>query len=527
MSVKKMMVLFTVFVVILLPTMSVYAGSDDLFCEAYAQDEEVDIYVKGKLNEENLSCKVSNKTADILSSGNLADAGVAVRTTILVDISTSVPYEMRETLKRFIATLIEQLGGGEQYRLIVFGEEVVVLQDFTTDRYDLASANDKIEFNGQQSKIYDAVYNTIPDTSPIDGNPCYYRTIVLTDGIDDTASGITKEELYIRLQSDAYPVDVVSVSVLEKTEPEKELAALTRMSGGRNFNLHQNTNLKVLSQAESVSDVYWVRAKLPSEVLDGSTRQFDLSDGTISVQFDYKVPMCEMPETTETLEQTTLSTTEASENTSILEDGAVGDKCEKEQEAEKSQLPLSNIFGKYTVAVYILFGVIVLVLVIILVITGKKRKDKQVKYQIPAEIADNDYDKTELVDVESESVGASDVGIRLRNVVDPDQIWELSLKQSITIGRDRNAEVSINEKSISRYQCKIYLKGSNEILAENLSESNITQLNGKELTSAHLLTESDRLKFGRITLIVDSIYGMNAKESDRDSINKMTKFANV
>ena len=63
--------------------------------------------------------------------------------------------------------------------------------------------------------------------------PCYYRTIVITDGIDDTAGGVTKEELYLRLRDDTYPIDVVAVSKTKQGEPEKELAALTRMSRGR------------------------------------------------------------------------------------------------------------------------------------------------------------------------------------------------------------------------------------------------------------------------------------------------------
>ena len=128
---------------------------------------------------------------------------------------------MREKIMALIELLIAGISKNEQYRLVAFGEQLSVLQDFTSDRYDLAVAAEKMEFTGMQSKIYDAVYNTIPKIQPIDGNPCYYRTILITDGIDDTASGITKEELYLRLQAEHYPVDVIAVSAAKQAEPTK------------------------------------------------------------------------------------------------------------------------------------------------------------------------------------------------------------------------------------------------------------------------------------------------------------------
>jgi len=78
-----------------------------------------------------------------------------------------------------------------------------------------------------------------PTTPP---KPYFYRTVVTTDWVDDTVSGITKEELLIRLQNERYPIDVVAVSGNEMGE-NKELAAIVRMSGGRYNVLNPNTDI--------------------------------------------------------------------------------------------------------------------------------------------------------------------------------------------------------------------------------------------------------------------------------------------
>jgi hypothetical protein len=197
-------------------------------------------------------------------------------------------------------SLIENLAGNEQLKLVTFGEQLTVLRDFTSDRYELANAAAKFEFNDQKSRIYDAIYNTIPQVQPIDGAPCYYRTILITDGIDDTASGITKEELYLRLQAEKYPIDVVQVSKAEQTEPEKELSALTRISAGRYANIYPGADVSALSLRLAVGGLFWIRAEVPASLLDGSTRQVDISDGSHFVRFDVKVsayepPMTEVP----------------------------------------------------------------------------------------------------------------------------------------------------------------------------------------------------------------------------------------
>lgn len=57
-----------------------------------------------------LACKVSKKSTEIVESGLLEDGRTAVRTTILVDISESIPEDMRGKVKSYIGAIIKNMG---------------------------------------------------------------------------------------------------------------------------------------------------------------------------------------------------------------------------------------------------------------------------------------------------------------------------------------------------------------------------------------------------------------------------------
>ena len=167
------MILLSAFALLLFPGTVCHGEESAVLAQAYAWEQNVDMYIAGEINPDSLGCKCSNQGLEIVDSGLLADSGVTVRTTILLDISTSMPKDMRDNVKVYIDRLIQDIPGNEQYKLVTFGEDLTVLQDFTSDRYDLANAAEEIEFDGQESKIYDAIYNTMPKTEPVEGNPCY------------------------------------------------------------------------------------------------------------------------------------------------------------------------------------------------------------------------------------------------------------------------------------------------------------------------------------------------------------------
>ncbi|MDR1320320.1 MAG: FHA domain-containing protein [Gracilibacteraceae bacterium] len=501
---RRLLIILSAFIVAICPAAACFAEGSAVLSQAYTWEQNIDVFIAGGMNSDDLSCKVSNQAAEITGSGLLADEGITVRTTILLDISTSMPSETRGSVKAYINSLIENIGPNEQYQIITFAEQLIVLQAFSPDRRDLAGAVEKIEFNGRESKIYDAIYNTIPQTAPLDGSPCYYRTIVITDGADDTVSGVTKEELYLKLQADTYPIDVVAVNSAKQTEPSKELSALTRISGGRYSELRPETDVAALSANLAADGIFWLRAAVPGILLDGSMRQVDIFDGVNTVQFDLKFPVFDEPVTEPLLPET--------------------DPAEAAPVSVPPPVKVNSPFGEYSMVVYIGGGagliIAVALIAALIVMRGRKKKASDpAPAQDGANVASGE---TELLSG-SNNFGGENPCIRLRNAGAVDQVWDITLTKDVLIGRDTGCQVCIADGAVSRQHCKIYVMGV--VTVENLSQTNKTLLNGEQLNSPAALKTGDRLKCGRVTLIVDELY--NADSPNVGDLNKGTRFINV
>lgn len=515
MSVRKMLILFivTLFSISLCTSVSL-AANNTVLLQGCAWEENVDVFVSGELGTNDLQFEVSKQVAEVTDSGLLADKGVTVRTTILLDISASMPQNMRSKVTEYIDYYIDRLGTNEELRIITFGNETVTLQDFTSDRYVLSKVTSKIEFNGQQSMIYDAIYNSIPDLQPIDGNPCFYHTVIITDGVDESTTGITKEELYLKLQQSTYPIEVIAVSENGQNDSEKELSALTRISNGRYVNFQSESNLE--QSLLGMDNIVWVRAKLPYDLLDGSTRQFNISDGINSLQFDFKVPMLNAApsdgpaESEAPSEGVTDSQPENTESTS-------SEEVTPTMPAPHPQEPESIHDTMIKVAVAGVAVAAIIILAVILILRNKK------KSKVP-----NEKKKEEVTTTNGSAetvVLSGGTTVRLRKIDDPDKVWEIQLSEPVMVGRDEVCQVCIDEGSVSRQQCVLYMINDGTAMIENKSKSNVTQVNKVKLENPQSLNEGDQIKCGRIVLVIDSIQ----KESNSTSgkINKLTQFVNV
>lgn len=507
MSAKRLSILFVAALsaFLLCAPVSSAAGTPMLL-QGCAWEDNIDIFISGELRTDDIQFEVSKQVAEVIDGGLLADKGVTIRTTILLDISTSMPEIMRPKVKDYIDYCIESLNANEQLRIITFGNETVVLQDFTSDRYDLSKASAKIEFNGQQSMIYDATYNSIPELQPADGDACLYRTIIITDGVDISTTGITKEELYLKLQQSTYPVEVIAVSINGENSAEKELSALTRISGGRYVNFNSESNLE--QALLGVENIVWIRAKLPPALLDGSTRQFNISDGTSSLQFDLKVPMYNAPLPTES---------EAPPSSEAVHTEPVSD--EEPTPGVPVPTPQDSESGNGIILIVVIAVAATAIIAIVAVVIVRKKKQPQAANREKKEAAPAAVGGNETV------ILSGGTSIRIRKIDDPDKVWEVQLSEPVLAGRDESCQIWIDESSVSRQQCVFYMADDGTAMIENKSKANITQVNRVKLDSPQTLNEGDQIKCGRVVLVVDSI--QKDLSGTPGKINKITQFVNV
>ncbi|MEZ3438072.1 MAG: FHA domain-containing protein [Oscillospiraceae bacterium] len=463
--------------------------------QTYIDDDKLDIVARGDFDLQSADVKVSNQQSEIAECGTVSEGKIRVRTTVLVDVSTSMPYDTRAKVIEFIEEKIKELAGYEEIRLVTFGDKIDVVQDFSSDRYDLSSAAKEIEFNGMASAVYDAINSTISHPKAEDGSPCFYRTIVMTDGIDDTAGGITKEELFMQLRTETYPIDVIGVSADKLSNPDKDLAALSRISNGSYAELYSGSDVLECVSKVSASDLFWIRAEVPVDLLDGSTRQVDISDGKNSFSFDMKMSVVDVP-----IESSVSSSVvESSAPTFAPPESLPANETSDGDESEK-------LDSKNIILIAAVGGCVLIAAVLVAVLSSVKRKKKKRTnealsvelYTLSNEIDDG---KTELLIDDSLQ---SSYTIRLSSCSDSRQNWTVAITKDVIVGRADSCELKFSDSSVSREQFKL-IACDTGIMLSNLSSSNITQVNNVVATSDIMLQLGDIIKFGRVSLSVDLI----------------------
>lgn len=521
MNIKKIMCLICSLAIFVSISVTAFAEGTEGLVQATVVDDKMDLFVVGDIYLPDVSVKIANENVQVIDKGTISEKNIRFRTTILIDSTKSVSENMRDSTIQFIRNMIRDIGENEEIRIATFDSQVKILQDFSSDRYDLDGAVDSINFDGKQSALFDAIYNTLPEIKASDKEPCFYRTIVLSDGADSAAGGVTKEELFIELKAETFPIDAVCISEDEPKNANKNLSSLTRISNGRYFSLNSQTDIGKLQQDLSVDNYKWIRAEIPRGFLDGSLRQVDVTDGNTLISFDLKMKIFDaieeaeaLPAETQPVVEETAETSadeapeEDSEENSEDEEDDEDDEDDEEEEDDDSESKTyfwEEIEIDANVLVIIGGALAVVVIIIITAVAAKRAGKKKTQQSDIREAVSSEA--TEFCSSETEFVGGGGDNcytIKLVNIDSPGQNWVMDVSDIITIGRVDTCTIALHDKSVSRVQCLIDA-GANGLYVTNKSESNITRLNNAPLVARTQLHSDDELKIGRVTLRVEYI----------------------
>ncbi len=461
-------------------------------------------FLNGDVDPAAVICRVSNQEAPVQKAGTLSDEDARIRTTVLIDVSGSMPKAMREKVVAAVDKLIERKSANEEYRLIAFAQETRVLCDFTTDRYDLGKAVESIAFDGQWSMIYDAIYNAISQAEETGEDlPPYSRILVITDGADATKVGVTMEELFLKLQNEYCPVDVLAVSEQVQSTPNKELSGITRISGGSYFSLDPDTSLEDLPARLSADDFSYLQVQAPEHLLDGSVRQVDLTLGKTTVTLDVKFPASFVQAAPETAAPAEIP--EAPKPKPEPEP-----KPESESEPEPEAIPEPAFLERYgaVCAIGAVAVVVILTAVLVVALRGKKKEtvpvaDKDKSSAASARPTEKQSKTTPFID------GAL-YTVKFSAPRHPGLSWTLELADSLLIGRADYCDLRLEEGTVSREHCRLEVHGSALVLVH--LGSNTTRVNGERVTDSKPVASGDLLSLGREKLKVDYIQKLDGPE---------------
>jgi diguanylate cyclase (GGDEF)-like protein len=117
---------------------------------------------------------------------------------------------------------------------------------------------------------------------------------------------------------------------------------------------------------------------------------------------------------------------------------------------------------------------------------------------------------------------------------EPGKDYPLNLRnRALFIGRDENAEISIDDASVSRRHARLYFEGHGadmSVVLQDLDSTNGTYVNDKTIRRARL-EHGDRIHLGDVLLRFEMLHGvdkevranvaMRVKDSDLDSLTRM------
>ncbi|MBF0229870.1 MAG: VWA domain-containing protein [Desulfamplus sp.] len=197
----------------------------------------------------------------------------------LVDVSKSLNAAQFGQIKEALSTWVKAIKEKDKAALMTFGTAVRTVQDFTADKELLIKAVNELALTDMNTQLHLGLARAIELCRRKDADlPGRRAVITLSDGQDDFAGGMTKNEVLNQLKDDPIPIYAIGFAkppvTQEKESYLKTLGEFARTSGGLYFN-SANSGNTINVDNTPLSEIY---GKVRQSVLDVWAAQLDCKD---------------------------------------------------------------------------------------------------------------------------------------------------------------------------------------------------------------------------------------------------------
>ena len=516
---QKILITFTVIFLLVTISLPAHAAENMTVIEKYTTEDGIVLYVQGVEGEvSEAAYQVGTDACTVESFVSVEAAQEPVRTLILWDNSLSVMNKYGDAVKGILIDLVAGRAAGEEFAIAVLDREVTYLTDYSSDYSYLKQMIEDMEGEDKDAYLIENLYESISTLNQMQ-DAGYKRIIVISDGMDSTEIGYSKDELMALMEKTPYPIHTVGISGKNNQDELQNMFALSRMTQAQYIALEETTD--TVSVAEAFRADYHllqVKIEVPKELQNGSTQnsQLTLTAGNASYTAQSQV----------TLPFADLTAEESIEETAA------------EPEAEEEEVPVEEpeTSGKPILQILLIgmaFIVAVSTVVIIILIKNRKKDgksdnayeelDKRIKNErhkeatVPA-FAPIKSQKTDMLQKtvtekqessgsrtlllfdtpEAEGHKAKNKRIILTDEADAMRTYQSDITDKIIVGRSTascNLAI-ITDNAVSEKHCEISLE-SNRFYIADLGSSNGTFLNGEKIHSATEIKTGCKLKIGR------------------------------
>jgi len=443
-----------------------------------------------------VDCQIGTRAAKSVESSLISQEETSLKTILLLDNSLSVKKKYREFIFDMVNQLIDRKAANEKITVAVFSDKLEYILKDEKDTERLKEAVGSIEYKDQETYLTDVLYDLFSELH-MQNDGTLVRIIVVSDGVDNKEIGYTKEELNTLISKCPYPIYALGCTNGNNNKNLKSMFALSRLTGGEAFLLDDVTDGEdILKSIAETDNTIKVRIIPQKEDCDGTGKAVKLSlvtpSGTYQKSFETEMPFADIEAEVQTEESRPVITEPESTEQSSEQSTELVLKNEKEEK---------KTFSFWIIAVAAGAAVIAAVTVIFL-----KRKKKTPPYTVleddcKTELADDD--RTERIGADDDATSRMTVStLILQDADKPARRYEAELYMPISVGRGSECRIRVEDSSVSRSQCEITKRGT-RVYVKNLSESNITKLDGYKLSGEEEITSGSKLTMGRVTLIVE------------------------
>ena len=186
-------------------------------------------------------------------------SGEGIAYTFLVDISKSLKTDEFNEVKAVLDKFSGGMGPNDYASIITFGENVKIVQPYTNDRAVVGDGIKSLKVSGDKTRFYEGLKKALEmSTARTEGLPDRRVIIAATDGKDDFAGGITREELLGVMEEKNVPVYAIGVSQGQPTKESQQcldiLGELARSSSGEYYQMGQKTMDEIYSSMRDKID---------------------------------------------------------------------------------------------------------------------------------------------------------------------------------------------------------------------------------------------------------------------------------
>lgn len=437
----------------------------------------------------------------------------------MLDVSKSLTPTQLASIKGAFKDWVASLGDRDRVALIVFGDDVKVVQDFTANKAEMISSLGSLEAKDDHTRLNDAILRAIDlSRRQDDALPLRRAIVTVTDGIDESYGGASERDVTAAIETESVPIFSIGLKSSKANQANdaglRLLGSYARTSGG---------DLQLTNAADAARAVLQLERLLRADhkvmgncsecVLDGRIYPVNLAlreSGRILTTIG-KIRMVTLTSDGQPPAATHVSTQ--------IEQNPAQAQTEPENPGGLGAISrwLPDWLKPYTA--YLLVGILILLLLILILLRAFRKPEEMVDTPdigggvpvagggdsntsfvgtpSPVDIRQSQTVQRTVLDAHHRTNSGLQIKITLVDGHKSGFSKALSLDEELIAGRATSADIHLpDDLEISNKHFRL-VRRCNDVFVQDLGSTNGTMVNGVGINSSYKLEYGDVIGVGR------------------------------